>query len=147
MRGRLIAAVLSTLAEEAATLLLALWVLPMFGIRIPLPVTGLIMAGWLAWSVVVYRKGSAALLRRPVRLTDMSGASGVVVEALKPDGIIKVEGELWNARSMSSEIEEGARVVVVRQEGLRLLVQRDQVSPGKSWRGRAGRHPPRSGPG
>lgn len=54
------------------------------------------------------------------------GAQGVVVSALSPVGIARVQGETWTAESVSGPLPEGAVVHVVRAEGLRLVVWSDE---------------------
>ncbi len=50
---------------------------------------------------------------------------GKVVQPLEPNGKVMVNGELWNAMSLSGEpIEEGTMVEVISSEGLTLKVDR-----------------------
>lgn len=50
---------------------------------------------------------------------------GSVVQRLTPQGMVRVNGELWNAVSMSGEeIEAGEKVEVLRLDGLTLHVDR-----------------------
>lgn len=50
---------------------------------------------------------------------------GEVVEPLAPKGRIRIQGELWNAVSLSGEtIQAGERVEVIGREGLTLKVDR-----------------------
>lgn len=133
MRSRLIVAIVSTAAEEAAILLLGLWLLPTLGVPIPVPVLVSVMLVWLGWSVFTYRKGSRALKQKPVRgLIDMKGMNGVVVRSLHPEGMVKIEGELWTARSVTGRIEAGSRVAVVSQEGLKLVVREAESRGGSA---------------
>ena len=53
---------------------------------------------------------------------NLVGAIGEVTERLSPSGHIRVEGELWRARS-SSELLPGSRVRVVAVHGLTLEVE------------------------
>ncbi len=49
---------------------------------------------------------------------------GVVINELKPDGMIRARGETWSGRSVEGgDIPEGTEVEVVGNEGLRLLVK------------------------
>lgn len=56
------------------------------------------------------------------------GRTGEVVEALGPDGRVRVRGELWRARLLAEPDDEadsvvaGTTVLVERMEGLRLIV-------------------------
>ncbi len=131
MSGRLIATIISTIAEEAATLYLGLWFLPRIDVNIPIPILLAIMLAWLAWSVFTYQKGTRALVRKPVHgLDDMKGMKGIVVRPLYPDGMVKIRGELWGGRSVTGPIESGTKVVVVAQDGLKLVVRAENSHSG-----------------
>jgi membrane-bound serine protease (ClpP class) len=124
MNGRLITAILSTIAEEAAALILGFWLLPAAGIVIPPTIIIGFMVLWLGWSVFTYRKGTRALERKPVDgLVDMKGMTGEAIEDMQPDGLVKIRGELWSARSISGNIAGGTKIVVVARNGLRLSVR------------------------
>ena len=124
MTARLILAIFSTLLEEAAIVAIVLWALPEVGIDIPLPALIAIMAAWLTYSVLTYRLGSRALKRKQIPgLPHMVGSKGKVVAALAPEGLVKIRGELWIAKSASGEMESGGKVVVVGQDGLKLVVR------------------------
>ncbi len=123
MTARLILAIISTLLEEAALVAIVLWALPEVGVHIPLPGLIALMVAWLTYSVVVYRICSRALMRKPViSLPDMIGARGKVVSRLAPEGLVRIRGELWIAKSASGEIELGGEVIVVGQDSLKLVV-------------------------
>ena len=51
------------------------------------------------------------------------GARGQARQALDPDGLVFVEGELWSATAVGERIAAGATVEVTAVEGLRLLVR------------------------
>jgi membrane-bound ClpP family serine protease len=124
MNGRLITAILSTIAEEAAALILGFWLLPAAGIIIPPPIIIGSMVLWLGWSVFTYRKGTTSLERKPVDgLADMKDMTGEALEDMQPDGMVKIRGELWSARSVSGNIAGGTKVVVVARNGLKLSVR------------------------
>lgn len=71
----------------------------------------------------VLRKILAAR-RRPYAAGEEAivGKMGTVREPLRPDGLVFVDGALWQASSRSGPIEAGSRVRVVRVDGLRLEV-------------------------
>lgn len=124
MTGRLIWAIISTVLEEAAIVVVVLWGLPQIGIRIPLPGMIVLMVAWLVFSILVYRVGTRALLRKPVTgLSDMTGSRGKVVAPLAPEGVVRIRGELWEARVSGEEITSG-EIEVVGQEGLKLIVRK-----------------------
>ncbi len=124
MKGRLIFAIVSTILEETAIAVIVLFGLPSIGVKIPLPGVIAIMLAWLGWAVFTYWIGSRALRQKPfISLKDMAGSRGVVVSSLSPDGLVKIRGELWVARSAAGKIETGQEVVVVAQDGLKLVVR------------------------
>ena len=123
MTGRLVVAVVTTLCEEMIIVAVIVWGLPRLGINVPLGILVAIMAIWGANSVIFYRIGSRALRRRPVSgLGSVVGDKGKVISPLVPDGVIKIRDELWEAKSVSSQIGVGEEVMVVEQEGLKLIV-------------------------
>ena len=54
----------------------------------------------------------------------MVGCKGEVVSRLVPEGMVRIKGETWRARSDSGEIQEGIEVIVVAQDRLELIVQK-----------------------
>jgi len=129
MSGRLIIAIVSTVLEEAALAVGVLWGLPKLGIHIPLWVLIIVMLAWGAYTVTTYRMGSRALRRKPVHgLTAMLGSEGEVVSPLVPEGMVRIKGELWMAKSASGRMDTGEEVTVVGQDGLKLIVRKR--SPG-----------------
>jgi membrane-bound serine protease (ClpP class) len=128
MKGRLIIAIVSTTLEEAALAAGVLWGLPKLGIQINLPIiAGLIalMAAWGAYAVITYRMGSRALRKKPIAgLLDMFGSEGKVVSPLVPEGLVRIKGELWKAKSLSGRIDTGEEVTVMGQDGLELAVRK-----------------------
>ena len=57
-----------------------------------------------------------------VGVDSLVGKSGVAVGELWPEGQVKVNGEIWNARC-DGGCEAGAAIVVRRVEGLMLEVE------------------------
>lgn len=128
MSMRLVLAIVSTLMEEAALVALALWGLPQIGIEVPLPGLILLMVAWSGFAVFTYRMGSHALKRKPViGLPDMVSTRGRVVRQLAPDGIVRIKGELWEAKSAHGNVDPGEDVIVVGHEGLRVVVSKTGV--------------------
>ena len=124
MSGRLILAILSTLLEEAALVAIVLVGLPELGIKIPLAGLIALMLAWAAVTVIMYRAGSRALKRKPITgLEAMIGSKGKAVNPLDPEGLVKIGAELWRARSAKDKIAVGDEVIVVAQEGSKLIVR------------------------
>jgi membrane protein implicated in regulation of membrane protease activity len=61
---------------------------------------------------------------RPARPARPIGARGVVVEDLRPVGMVRVQGELWQAEAIGDAIPAPQVVVVADARGLTLLVER-----------------------
>ena len=125
MSTRLIVAIVTSLLEEAALVAIVLWGLPQVGIEIPLAGLIILMLILAAYDVSIYRMGSRALRKKPVNgLPDMVGTRGKVINALVPNGQVRIKDELWEARSSGETIETGVEVIVVEQDGLKLTVRR-----------------------
>ena len=125
MSARLVWAIISTSLEEAALVLIVLWGLPRLEIRIPLLGLIALMVAWGAY----YRRGSQALKKKLVDgLPDMIGSQGEVVSPIVPEGLVRIKGELWQAKSASGKIETGEEVTVVGQDGLKLIVRTGSTS-------------------
>ena len=125
MTPRFIWAIFSTLLEEAALVVIVLWGLPKLGIEIPLAGLIALMVVWGVISVIIYRMGSRALRKKPVvDLLPMIGSRGEVVSPLALDGQVRIKGELWQATSAGERIDAGEEVIVVDQDGLKLIVRK-----------------------
>ena len=123
---RLIIAIITTALEEAAIAAVGFWLLPKIDVNLPLFAIILVMVAWAGFAVFTYRLGSRALRRKPEGgLADMLGMKGEVVKRLDPEGIIRIKGELWKAKSAGRKIETGEEVTVVGQRGLKLIVERE----------------------
>jgi membrane-bound serine protease (ClpP class) len=69
-------------------------------------------------------KALAAQRRRPATgMESLIGKGAEVRQALTPDGMVFVNGELWHAESESGPIAAGEHVVVTGQEGFALRVK------------------------
>ena len=55
----------------------------------------------------------------------MAGTRGIVVRALKPEGMVKLGSEFWVAKSIDGEfIQKGEKITVESQNGLKLTVRK-----------------------
>ena len=52
------------------------------------------------------------------------GKTGEVINSLQPKGIIKVNGEIWNAESISDKIDAGEKIIVKAIKNLTLYVEK-----------------------
>ena len=126
---RLIIAILTSLLDEALIIFVIIWGLPKLGIYLPMYFTILICVGFIFYTVIVYKVGSRALLKHPLKgFTDLVGLEGkVVIPVNKKVGTVLISGELWEAKAENDEIEAGARITVIRQNGFILIVKRVTV--------------------
>jgi len=100
-----------------------LWLLPLLNINIPLWGLAILMVALAVYSYVMYRVGSPTFLMKPkVAAEAIIGNDGKVTKRLAPEGYVKVQGVLWKATCVESELEVGDDVVVVDINGLRLIV-------------------------
>ena len=125
LRTRLVFAIISTILEEVALAVIVLWWLPRVGINIPVWGLVIIMIAWVSWSVYIFRKGTRALKTKDmVGMPDMIGTKGKVVSPLAPEGLVRIRGELWVAKSTGDDVQTGQEITVVDQERLKLLVDK-----------------------
>ena len=79
--------------------------------------------------VVILGLGIKAQRRKPTTgIEGLNGETGDVVETLKPECVVRIHGEIWNAESLSGTIQKGKRVRVVKINGLKLLVEPSTTS-------------------
>ncbi|MDD4984792.1 MAG: NfeD family protein [Dehalococcoidales bacterium] len=127
-KPRVMLTIMVTLLEEIALVIFIFLGLPMLGVKIPLGGLIAMMAGIATYGVISYRLVSRVLRKKPVAgLSDMVGTRGEVVKKLAPVGTIRIGSELWDARTEDQEIERGKEVIVVKREGLKLIVRKDSL--------------------
>ena len=115
----LIGAALLALADEAIILVVVIAVLVQIGINIPVWAWIILLSIFLAITFIIYRT-----LRKSPRLgfENMVGLSGITVGPVAQKGTVKINGELWFARTRGEKIEAGKSVTVIEQTGLKLTV-------------------------
>jgi len=131
LRGKkyTIYSIVTTLLEEAALAATVIWLLPKFGINIPIWVLSLLMIAWGIYSYITYRLTKKVQGKEvPTPADIMIGRKGTAVTSLDPDGIVKLGGELWKASATDSPISAGDEIVVMSIRGLILSVTRDEAS-------------------
>ena len=69
--------------------------------------------------------GIAKLRKIPVRMgsREFEGEFGIVVEDLKPEGLIRVKGELWKAISLNEHIPAGFQVKIIERQQMVCIVE------------------------
>ena len=123
--ARLILAIVSTSVVEGALFVIWRWVLPEFEIEIPFWVLIAVMAAYAIFAVVDFWFVTQILKRQAlVGLPTMIGSRGKVASPLAPNGQVIIKGELWGAESMDRNMDIGQKVIVVGQDGLKLVVRK-----------------------
>jgi len=117
--------VLIALLDDIGALVLVFIVLWFFDIEVSLAtmiVIGLVV-GTLIF--IIHRAVVPSLRRKKVTGAEgMIGMVGEVTEPLMTDGVVRVHGEYWRAKSLDGDIEAGEEVEVVRIDRLNLEVKR-----------------------
>ena len=132
MNWRLFVAVVSTLLDDIAVVIILLLVLPNVGIHLPVPAVIGIGIAWTIFAVFLYIAGSKILRKKPLAgFTDMVGLHGTAAENLNPKGIIKIKGERWSAQSDDGFIPKGDKVIVEHQSGMQLVVRKSLLTQPK----------------
>jgi membrane-bound ClpP family serine protease len=122
---RLILAIASTLLEMAAVWIIWQWLLPVWHIHWPVGALIGVLVGWLAFSVGTFIFTTNVLKKQNTTgLPSLVGMQGITVTALAPEGMIKIHGELWQARAALGEIAQDENVIVESETGLMLVVRK-----------------------
>jgi membrane-bound serine protease (ClpP class) len=98
----------------------------------PSPITGLVemeLGLLVVFGVLagLYIRWIIGPLRRRTKLTGVEallGKTGVALSDLKPNGEVRVQGEIWRAQSTSGNIQKGEQVTVKALEGLVVIVEK-----------------------
>jgi membrane-bound serine protease (ClpP class) len=100
-------------------------VLHWLNIALPWPVYLFLFLFFGAAVFIIHRLVIPAYHRRATTGREgLIGLQGHVIEALKPAGTVKVNGEYWKARSIEGPIESGENVEITGSEGMLLEVKR-----------------------
>ena len=122
---RLIMAIISMALEELAFWVVWRWLLPEFGIKLSFSVLIGVMAAWAVFGTWLFIFTTQVLKKQAmVGIPSMVGAKGRAVDRLAPKGMVKIRGELWGATSIEGDIDAGENIVVVSEDGLKLLVRK-----------------------
>ena len=134
--ARLVLAIVSTSLEEVAIWVVWRWGLPQLGVNIPFYILIVVMVGWLVWSAGFFVFVTKTLRRQKIiGLPTMVGSKGKVTNTLTPEGMVTIRSELWQAESVEGDMYKGEEVMVVGEDGLKLVVRRYGVErPGEDRR-------------
>lgn len=119
------------LADEVVVILAVVWVLNFLGIHLSWELYLVLFVVLGGFSLLLYRL-FGPIARKPVLGAEgMIDAEGEVFADLVPQGLVRIKGEIWKAESTTSEtIPRNEKVVVVRVEGLTLMVERARKTGG-----------------
>jgi membrane-bound serine protease (ClpP class) len=81
----------------------------------------LVMSG--IFGFVVYKVAQARRMKVKVGPERLMGKTGIAMSPLKPQGEVRVEGQIWRAETIGAHINTGDPVEVVSREGLILRVK------------------------
>ncbi|MEE8619197.1 MAG: NfeD family protein [Dehalococcoidales bacterium] len=113
------------LLDEVAALVLVLLVLWFFKIRISFEIVIVIALLLGTFVFITHKVIIPSFHKRKVTGSEgMVGLVGEVIEPLAPVGIVRVEGELWKAKSVDEDIAAGEDVEILRLKRLTLEVKR-----------------------
>jgi len=116
--------VLASLLDDAAIALLVLLILWSLKIPISLPVIIFLVLLFIVTVFIMHRLVIPALHKKVTTGSEgMIGLKGDVIEPLAPDGVIRVSGEYWKARSVDENIAVGQQVEIVGLDGFILKVK------------------------
>jgi membrane-bound serine protease (ClpP class) len=117
--------VMASLLDDAALLALIFLVLRFYHVKITWPIILSAALAVLIFFIVMHKAVIPALRRRKVTGAEgMIGQTGEVTQTLKPQGVIIVNGEYWEAMSLNGEVGIKEDVEVVGINGLILEVQK-----------------------
>ncbi|MBM3143174.1 MAG: hypothetical protein FJ005_09095 [Chloroflexi bacterium] len=113
----------TTIIEELVLVAVLLWLLPQFGINIPIWLFIVLVLTWAGWSYLTYRLGKSAIGRPPaVGPEAMVGTICQTTTPLCPKGYVQSGTEIWQACSIFGDIDAGVEVVIIGIKGLTLFV-------------------------
>ncbi len=116
---------LVSLLDDAAVLALIVLGLWYFHVEITWFIVLIIVVFIAAFIFIMHKAIVPSLLRKKaVGAESMIGMVATVTEPLRPQGLVMIKGETWQAVSSGGTIGVGEEVVVVRVNGLSLEVRR-----------------------
>jgi membrane protein implicated in regulation of membrane protease activity len=101
-----------------------------FGLELQLAAFSLVSLSLFAASRTLFQRffmRTASHMKQGVEA--MLGSEAIVAEALPATGFgtVRINGELWSARSLSGPLESGEWVRIEQVDGLKLLVRRHEI--------------------
>lgn len=117
--------VLASLIDDILLLVILFVVLKIFHVKITWEIILAVVALVVAFFFIMHNAIVPGLRRRKVTGAEaLIGETGVVTEALTPQGMIKIKDEYWKAKSAGDTINIGEQVEVMGISGLILKVKK-----------------------
>ena len=128
MRGlttaRLIIAIVTTALQEVGIYAIWRWLLPEWHIYMSRGALVGVMIVWGLFATWLFIFTTRTLRRQTVvGLPTMVGSRGRAAGRLAPHGMVRIKGELWTASAAEGEVKKGEDVIVVDEDGLKLIVR------------------------
>jgi membrane-bound ClpP family serine protease len=117
--------ILVSLIDDIIILAVVIGVLWYF--KVKLPIWAMIFIGLALGAFIFVRTWAVLPSLRRKKVTGaegMIGMTGEVVTSLKPNGVVKVGSEYWQAKSLDGDVETGEDVEIQRVDRLKLEVKR-----------------------
>ncbi|WP_062372394.1 NfeD family protein [Thermococcus guaymasensis] len=116
---------LALMADEIILGVFIFLILPQMGVEIPIGAALLVLAVILAKDFLIapFLLGGGADRKPKTGPEGLIGRTALVVEDLSPEGLVKLDGELWRAECISGMAKRGERVKVADVRGTKLLVE------------------------
>jgi membrane protein implicated in regulation of membrane protease activity len=130
-RWHTIYSIISTVLEELGIFAFLVWILPLFGVSIPVWGIVLILIVFAIYSYIMYRIGHPTISYIGVNSPEqIIGSIGIVENWLVSKGYVRVRGELWKSISCESNLKKGEEVMITEMDGLTLTIVR-KICPAK----------------
>ena len=78
------------------------------------------------FSFIAYKAAETRKLKIKSGIEALIGEVGEVVSDLKPEGYVRLAGEVWRARIKKGEASKGSKVEVVGWRGIKLIVEKKE---------------------
>jgi len=124
----IIRTLIGTIIIDGVLAMVLFWILPEADVQMSLAFKIAILALFPLWSLLTYIPRKRALSKEVIEPAQaMIGKRGTAINRLDPQGTVRINYEIWNARSITDPIEEGEKIVVLSMDGLTLTVQKEKA--------------------
>ncbi len=126
IKARNLLRLLALMADEIIVGVFIFLILPGIGVEIPIWAGLLVIAVLLAKDFLIapFVLGGGVDKRPEAGPEGLVGRTALVVEDLSPEGVVKLDGELWKAECLNGTAKRGEKVRVTAVMGTKVLVER-----------------------